>query len=159
EILAHQHTMPPEDTWQYPPGAAFLLLLPRIGVAWFGVLYQQSFIVMMVLADLAGLALMIHLARRTGRSVGVWIWLLAIPLLQASPILRFDLVPTILVMAALVVVHRRPAWFGALVGVGAAIKVWPIVALFGEWERRRLAISAAVAAVAIGLSFLAAGIL
>lgn len=159
EILAHQHIMPPEDTWQYPPGAAFLLLIPRIGVAWFGVIYQQSFIVMMVLADLAGLAVMVYLARRTGRSVGVWVWLLAMPLLQAFPILRFDLVPTVLVMAALIVIHRRPAWFGALVGVGASIKVWPIVALFGEWERRRLAISAIVAAAAIALSFLAAGIL
>jgi hypothetical protein len=158
EILAHQHVMPPEDTWQYPPGAAFLLLLPRIGVAWFGVIYQQSFIVMMVLADLAGLAVMVYLARRSGRSVGVWVWLLAMPLLQAFPILRFDLVPTVLVMAALVVIHHRPAWFGALVGIGASIKVWPIVALFGEWERRRLAISAVAAAAAIGLSFIAAGI-
>jgi hypothetical protein len=159
EILAHQHVMPPEDTWQYPPGAAFLLLLPRIGVAWFGVIYQQSFMVMMIFADLAGLALMVYLARRSGRNVGVWVWLLAMPLLQAFPILRFDLVPTILVMAALVVIHRRPAWFGALVGIGASIKVWPIVALFGEWERRRLAIGAATAAAAIALSFIAAGIL
>lgn len=159
EILAHQHVMPPEETWQYPPGAAFLLLIPRIGVSWFGVIYQQSFIAMMVLADLAGLAVMVYLARRTGRSIGVWIWLLAMPLLQAFPILRFDLVPTVLVMAALVVIHRRPSWFGALVGIGASIKVWPIVALFGEWERRRLAISAIAAAGAIALSFVAAGIL
>ena len=36
--------------------------------------------------------------------------------------------------AALVVIHRRPAWFGALAGLGASIKVWPIVLLFGEWE-------------------------
>jgi hypothetical protein len=158
EILAHQHVMPPEDTWQYPPGAAFLLLIPRIGVAWFGLIYQQSFIVTMVLADLAGLAVMVYLARRTGRSVGVWVWLLAMPLLQAFPILRFDLVPTVLVMAALVVVHRRPTWFGALVGIGTSIKVWPIVALFGEWERKRLAISAIAAATAIALSFVAAGL-
>jgi hypothetical protein len=158
DILAHQHVMPPEDTWQYPPGAAFLLLLPHIGVSWFGLIYQQSFIAMMIAADLAGLAVMVYLARCTGRSVGVWVWLLAMPLLQAFPILRFDLVPTILVMAALVVLHRRPAWFGALVGAGAAIKVWPIVALFGEWDRKQLAISGAVAAGAIALSFLAAGI-
>ncbi len=158
EILAHQHVMPPEDTWQYPPGAAFLLLIPRIGVAWFGVIYQQSFIALMVLADLAGLGVMVYLARRTGRIAGVWVWLLAMPLLQAFPILRFDLVPTVLVMAALVIVHRRPAWFGALVGIGASIKVWPIVALFGEWDRRKLAIAATVAAAVIALSFVAAAI-
>jgi Glycosyltransferase family 87 len=153
EILAHQRLMPVEETWQYPPGAAFLLLVPRLGVHWFGAAYQPSFMVTMVLVDLAGLGVMIHLARRTGRNVGVWVWLLAMPLLQAFPILRFDLVPTVLTMAALVVIHRRPGWFGALAGLGAAIKVWPIVVLFGEWDRRRLLRSAAVAAGVVALVF------
>jgi hypothetical protein len=156
EILAHQRLMPTEDTWQYPPGAAFLLLVPRIGVHWLGTAYEPSFMVTMILVDLAGLGVMIYLARRTGRNIGVWIWLLTMPLLQATPILRFDLVPTVLVMAALALVHRRPAWFGALIGLGAAIKIWPIVALFGEWERRRLLTAVAAAAVVIALVFAAA---
>ena len=159
EILAHQHVMPPEDTWQYPPGAAFLLLVPRIPVSLSDAAYQPSFAVMMVLVDLAGLALMAYLARRTGRNIGVWVWLLAMPLLQAFPILRLDLIPTVLMMAALVIVHRRPAWFGALVGLGASIKVWPILALFGEWSRRRLLVSAAAAAAVIALVFAFAAIL
>jgi hypothetical protein len=153
EILVHQRLMPTEDTWQYPPGAAFLLLMPRIGVHWFGATYEPSFMVTMILVDLAGLGVMIYLARRTGRSIGVWIWLLTMPLLQATPILRFDLVPTVLVMAALALVHRRSAWFGALVGLGAAIKIWPIVALFGEWERRRLLTAVVAAAAVIALVF------
>lgn len=153
EILAHQRLMPVEETWQYPPGAAFLLLVPRLGVDWLGTAYQPSFMVAMILADLAGLGVMIHLAQRTGRNVGVWIWLLTMPLLQAFPILRFDLVPTVLVMAAMAIVHRRPAWFGALAGLGAAIKVWPVVLLLGEWDRRRLLRSAAAAAGVIMLVF------
>ena len=48
-------------------------------------------------------------------------------------------------IAALVVIHRRPNWFGALAGLGASIKVWPIVLLLGEWDRRRLLRSAAAA--------------
>jgi Glycosyltransferase family 87 len=156
EVLAHQHIMPIEDTWQYPPGAAFLLLIPRIGVSVLGVMYQPSFVVLMALVDLAGLALMAFLARRTGRTVGVWVWLLAMPLLQAFPVLRFDLVPTVLAMAALVVIHRRPGWFGALVGLGAAIKVWPIVLLFGEWDRRRLLRSGMMAVGVIAATFAAA---
>ncbi len=146
EILAHQHIMPIEDTWQYPPGAAFLLLVPRLAIGLFGAQYQPSFMVLMLLVDLAGLALMVKLARRTGRSVGVWVWLLGIPLLQSFPILRFDLVPTVLTMAALAVIHRRPGWFGTLAGLGAMIKVWPVVLLFGEWDRRRLLKSTAAAA-------------
>jgi len=158
EQLAFMHIMPVEDTWQYPPGAAFVILAPRLGIEVFGLSYGVSFILAMLLVDLAGLTLMALLAKRTGRTTGVWIWLLALPLLQAYPILRFDLVPTVLAMAALLVIHRRPAWFGALAGVGAAIKVWPIVVLFGEWQRRRLLVAGAVAAAAIGLTFVVAAI-
>ncbi len=154
EVLAHQHAIPAEDSWQYPPGAAFFLLAPRIGVALFGAAYQPSFVVLMLLVDLAGLVLMILLARRTGRNLGVWVWLLAIPILQANPITRFDLAPTVLAMAALVLLHRRPVWFGAVVGFGTSLKVWPVVALLGEWDRRRLAIAAGAAAAAVALTFL-----
>ncbi len=156
EILAHQHIMPIEETWQYPPGAAFLLLIPRLGISLFGAMFQSSFVVLMGLVDLTGLALMGYLARRTGRAVGVWVWLLAMPMLQAIPILRFDLVPTVIVMAALVVIHRQPGWFGALAGLGAVIKVWPVVLLFGEWDRRRLLRSGATAMAVVAAVFAAA---
>jgi hypothetical protein len=158
EQLAFLHVMPPEDTWQYPPGAAFVILFPRLGIELFGVSYGISFIASMLLVDLAGLGLMAYLAKRTGRSIGVWVWLLALPLLQAFPILRFDLVPTVLAIAALVVIHRRPAWFGALTGIGAVVKVWPIAVLFGEWNRRRFIVAAAAAAGAIALVFAVAAI-
>jgi hypothetical protein len=140
-FLATEHHMPTDEGWQYPPGAALVMLLPRIG----GAPYAQSFVATMLLFDLLGLALMALLAKRTGRGVGVWVWLLGLPLLQMFPVLRFDLVPTVLMIAALVVIHRRPAWFGALAGLGASVKVWPIAALFGEWDRRRLVLSAIAA--------------
>jgi hypothetical protein len=140
-FLATEHHMPTDEGWQYPPGAALVMLLPRIG----GAPYAQSFVATMLLFDLLGLALMALLAKRTGRGVGVWVWLLGLPLLQMFPVLRFDLVPTVLAIAALVVIHRRPAWFGALAGLGASVKVWPIAALFGEWDRRRLVLSAIAA--------------
>ena len=149
--LAEGH-MPTDEGWQYPPGAAFLMLLPRIGGAPFG----QSFVATMLVFDLIGLALMAVLAKRTGRNIGIWVWLLGMPLLRQLPILRFDLVPTVFAIAALVVIHRRPAWFGTLAGIGAAVKVWPIAVLFGEWDRRRLALSAATALGAIVLSFVVA---
>lgn len=150
--------MPEEESWQYPPGAAFLLLVPRLGSV-FDVTYQSSFIASMLVVDFAGMLVMALLARRSGRSVGVWIWLLALPLLQALPLTRFDLAPTVLTMAALVVIHQRTTWFGALVGAGAALKVWPIVALLGEWDRRRLFRATATAAAVAALTLLVAGII
>jgi hypothetical protein len=145
--LAEFHQMPDEDSWQYPSGAAFLLLAPRLGSV-FGAAYQPSFVVLMLLVDFAGLLVMALLARRSGRTTGVWVWLLAVPLLQANPLTRFDLAPTVLTMAALVAIHRRTTLFGALVGAGAVLKIWPVVALFGEWDRRRL-LRAVCAAVAV----------
>ncbi len=159
EQLSFMHTMPVGESWQYPPGAAFVTLVPRLGVKLFGVPYPSAFAVSMLLLDFAGLALMALLAKRTGRNIGVWVWLLAIPVLQSYPILHFDLVPTVLVMAALVVIHRRPNWFGALAGFGAVIKVWPVVLLLGEWNLRRLLRSTVVAASAIALVFGVAAIL
>ena len=155
--LADYHQMPDEDSWQYPPGAAFLLLAPRLGSI-FGAAYQPSFVVLMLLVDFAGLLVMAYLARRSGRSTGVWVWLLAVPLLQANPLTRFDLAPTVLTMAALVFIHRRTAWFGALVGAGAALKIWPVVALFGEWDRRRLLRATLAAAGVVALTFLVAAL-
>lgn len=155
--LADYHQMPDEDSWQYPPGAAFLLLIPRLGSI-FGAAYQPSFVVLMLLIDFAGLVVMALLARRSGRSAGVWVWLLAVPLLQANPLTRFDLAPTVLTMAALVAIHRRTAWFGAFVGAGAVLKVWPIVALFGEWDRRRLLRATGAAIAVAALTFVVAAI-
>lgn len=160
DTLANYHTMPAEESWQYPPGAAFLLLIPRLGTTLLGVSYQPSFIALMLLVDLIGLALLALVARRTGRNTGVWVWLLAIPLLQANPITRFDLAPTVLAMAALSLIgHRRPGWFGFLAGAGASLKVWPVMVLLGEWDRRRLAIGAAAAAGAVVVTFLLAWVL
>ena len=131
--IVANHVLPPENSWQYPPGAAFLFMVPRVGGD-----YGRSFVVFMLLFDLAGLLAVVRLAKREGRDTGVWVWLLAMPVLFTLPVLRFDIVPTVIAMAALVVIHRRPRWFGALVGLGAMVKVWPILLLFAEWDRRRV---------------------
>ncbi len=133
-LLSHHHVFPGEEAWQYPPGAAFLMLLPRLGWGSFG----DSFVVTMLAFDLIGFVLLAILSRREDSDAGVWVWLLAMPMLRALPVLRFDLVPTVIVIGALVVIHRRPTWFGALAGLGAMVKAWPIALLFGEWDRRRL---------------------
>jgi hypothetical protein len=62
------------------------------------------------------------------------------------------------VIGALLVIHRRPRWFGALAGLGAAIKLWPVLVLFGEWERRRLLRSLLAAAAAVALVFVVSAI-
>jgi len=146
-VLTGKGEFPGGHGWQYPPGAGWLMLVPRLVPTGYG----EAWVGLMVLFDLVGLLLLARLAWRSGRDAGVWVWLLGIPLLGAVSVLRFDLVPTVIAIAALVVIHRRPGWFGALVGLGAAIKLWPALLLLGEWDRRRLVRSAFVAASVVVL--------
>jgi hypothetical protein len=148
-VLTAHSSLPGGEAWQYPPGAAFLMLVPRLGLGTYG----ESFVALMLLFDLAGLALLAGLGRRSGNYTGVWVWLLGLPLLGNLPLLRFDLVPATIGIAALAVIHRRPGLFGALAGIGASIKAWPIVLLFGEWNRRRLLRAAAAALAVTSLVF------
>lgn len=145
--LITQNAFPAGGAWQYPPGAGLLMLLPRLVPAGYG----ETFVGLMLLVDFVGLILLTWLSRRSGNDTGVWAWLVGMPLLGAIAVLRFDLVPTVIAIAALLVVHRRPSWFGALAGLGAAIKVWPVLLLFGEWERPRLLRAVLVAAATIAL--------
>jgi hypothetical protein len=150
ELAAH-HMLPTGELWQYPPGAAFLMVLPRLGLGIMG--FGGAFVTTMLAFDLIAFALIVLLARREGRDAGVWIWLLAIPMLRAVPVLRFDPAATAAAIGALVVIHRRPTWFGALAGLGAMVKVWPIVVLFGEWDWRRLLRACAGVAIAVAIVF------
>lgn len=146
-VLTSEGAFPGGDAWQYPPGAGLLMLVPRI----FPGSYGEAFVGLMLLADFIGLVLLAGLGRRGSNDTGVWVWLLGLPLLGIFAVLRFDLVPTVIAIAALLVVHRRPQWFGALAGLGAVVKLWPVLVLFGEWDRQRLlrSIAAAVAVVAV----------
>lgn len=158
DTWSHQLTagsFPSGETWQYPPGAALVMLAPRVG-PWS---YADSFVGLMLLFDLAGLLLLGLLGRRSGNFTGAWAWLLGMPLFGALPVLRFDLVPTVLAIGALYAIHRRPGWFGALAGLGAAIKLWPLVLLGGEWELRRLARAALFALGALVLVFAGSAVL
>ena len=141
--------LPVGEAWQYPPGAGLLLVLPRVGWAAFG----YDFVATMLILDLVGLVLLARLGQREGSDAGVWVWLLAMPMLRALPVLRFDLAPTVLAIGALLAIHRRPGLFGALAGVGAMVKAWPIALLYGEWDRGRLLRAAGGAAAAIAFIF------
>lgn len=145
-FLTGHGEFPGGNGWQYPPGAGLLMLVPRLVPVGYG----EAWVGLMLVVDLVGFLLLARLARRTGREAGVWIWLLGVPLLGVLPWLRFDLVPTVIAIGALLVIHRRPGWFGALAGLGAAIKVWPVLLLLGEWDRRRLLRGALEAVAVIG---------
>ncbi len=88
--------------------------------------YLVLFIAFMFAVDAAFTILLFRSAGRR-QSTAVTLWLLAGPALGPLAITRFDLLTGVLVGAALLVLLRRPAWSGALVVVGAGLKLWPII--------------------------------
>ncbi|MHC3455513.1 glycosyltransferase 87 family protein [Streptomyces prasinus] len=137
-------TFPLDDvTWQYPPAAALAVLSP--GLLPF-LEYATAFFVLVLLADLATLALLLYAGGRPGRSrLGAWVWVAGVPLLGPTVYARYDVMVTAVAVAALLAGSRRPRLLGALAAFGALLKVWPAMLLLGVRGR-----SAWVSAVATG---------
>ncbi|MER5865599.1 glycosyltransferase family 87 protein [Kitasatospora sp. NPDC002040] len=128
-------TFPLDDvTWQYPPGAALVILLPGL-LPWS---YLVSFWVVCGLVDALTMGLLMRAGTRRGRSfTGAWVWVAGVPLLGPTVYCRYDIMVTALAVAGLLVVLRRPALGGVLLGIGGLVKVWPVLALIGTPKGRR----------------------
>jgi len=144
-------TFPVADPmWQYPPGAALVFWLPgRLPGS-----YVADFVVLAIGCDLAVTVLLWSAARRGGSLAGAWYWVCGVPLLGAVSVGRFDVVPVALSVAALCVTGRGGVR-GALIGAGAAVKVWPVTLLAGMapgQQRRGVAAAVAVFAAVCAVS-------
>ena len=146
-------TFPLDDmTWQYPPLAALVLLLP----SWLPWSYFTGFLAMVVACDGLAAGLLARAWRRGGSRAGLWLWVLALPLLGPTVYCRFDLVVTVVAVAGLLAAARRPVLAGVLAGVGAMLKVWPVLTVLGtpRGRRTRDALAAVtVSALALGFVF------
>ncbi len=111
---------------EYPTPVLGLLYPPWLTSAGSIDLYVAWFVTLMLALD--GLVTWALARRRRGRDA-VTLWLAAGPALGPLAYVRFDLVAGVAAGAALLALHRRPAVAGALVTVGAAIKLWPVLLL------------------------------
>jgi hypothetical protein len=159
DFLNHGN-IPTNTNWQYPPMVGPLLMLPQLmpGGAYLGQFIRLAFV-----ADAAIFGILIWTASRRGSWLGPWFWIIGVPLLGPLIYGRFDVFATFFVIASLALLGRgvpnlagrgralndRRWVAGALIGLGAAIKVWPGLALFGLPRTRRGA-QTAIAALATG---------
>ncbi|MEU6514211.1 glycosyltransferase family 87 protein [Streptomyces sp. NPDC046978] len=136
-------------TWQYPPAAALAVLSPAL-LPFLD--YAQAFYVLACVADLAVLCLLLYAGRRPHRTErGAWVWVVGVALLGPTVYARYDLMVTAVAVAALLAGARRPRVMGALVALGALLKVWPALLLAGA-VRRRAWVSAAATAGSLALA-------
>jgi Glycosyltransferase family 87 len=116
-----------DPMWQYPPLAAVIFLLG------FAISHASvGFVTLAVIADAGILALLLVAQHRaaTSKSLGLWIWVAAPVLMGPIMLGRFDVFPTLAVIAAIVFSGTAEA-FGSLVAIGALLKVWPVLGLIG----------------------------
>lgn len=138
---------PDDPLWQYPPLAGPVF---RLG-AWLPG-DRFGFALLFLACDAAIMGLLAWQSARSGRTGGrtLWAWaaLITGPLLLA----RFDVVPTLLALAAVLVAGTRPTASAALATVGAWLKAWPILVLAGirrrDLPRAALGVVAASAVIA-----------
>ncbi|MGW4204819.1 glycosyltransferase 87 family protein [Streptomyces sp. NPDC004726] len=112
-----------DAAWQYPPGAALVFLSPGT-LPW--LTYFEAFVVVVLLAD----AVITAALARAGAS-GAWLWVCGLPLLLSLPLARYDVPVTAVAVLALLAMRNRPRVSGALAGLGAMIKVWPLLTVLG----------------------------
>ncbi|MEV6565081.1 glycosyltransferase family 87 protein [Streptomyces kronopolitis] len=152
-------TFPRADvTWQYPPAAALAILSPAL-LPFLD--YAPAFFTLVLLTDAVVLALFLRAGRRPGhRPAGAWVWIAGVALLGPTAYARYDLMVTAVAVAALFAAVRRPRVAGALIALGALLKVWPALLLTGAAVRGRRARalwwSAAATAAGLTLFFVAA---
>ncbi|WP_369199939.1 glycosyltransferase 87 family protein [Streptomyces sp. PU-14G] len=140
-------SFPSQDvTWQYPPAAALVILSPGLLADLLD--YASAFFVLACAADAAVLVLLLYAARhrsprdaRAGQAgpryrAGVWAWVAGVPLLGPTAYARYDLMVTALAVAALLAAARHPRVCGVLAGLGAMVKVWPVLLLLGTRRGR-----------------------
>ena len=135
--MVHAHHLPADPSYQYPVGAALLFLLSNLVPAHFSTVFS----LLMLVCDLGITVTLTAVAVRAGRFWGVWFWLVLVLVLGPIVLDRFDLAPTLAVVAALAVIspRGRQALFGMLLGAGVLLKVWPILGGLACGTRQSLA--------------------
>jgi uncharacterized membrane protein len=149
-------TFPLDDvTWQYPPAAAVAVLSPLLLPF---LAYAHAFFLLAFLADAAVLLMLLYASERHGKARrGVWVWVVGLPLVGPTVYARYDVMVTAVAVAALLAAARHPRAAGVLTGIGAMLKVWPVLLLVGARRGRATRESwGAAALTAVGLAVVCA---
>nr|WP_307795243.1 glycosyltransferase family 87 protein [Actinacidiphila acididurans] len=123
-------SFPSEDvTWQYPPGAAAVLMAPVVLPF---LSYVNAFFVLALLTDAAVTVMLLVYGRGRARpAAGAWVWVVGVTVAGPVVFARYDVMVTAVGMLALLELRRRPRVAGLLAGVGTMLKVWPLLVLTG----------------------------
>jgi hypothetical protein len=142
--------------WVYPILALPPMLLADVfGPAWIAPMWLS----LVLVADAAAFAVLTGFARERRTALAAWWWLAFLLALGPIALTRIDSFATPAALAGVLLLARAPRVAGALLAVGAWIKVWPAALLAAAVValRRRLdvllgAVVLSAAVVAVGLA-------
>src|SRR5664280_732689 len=140
-----------DERWQYPPGAAVVLLIAGLAPR-----YMWGLVGVVLVADAA---VFFALLLRGQSPLGAAVWVVGPSLLGPLTYARFDVVPTAFAVCGLLW-GRRPVLAGAALAIGGWVKVWPVLLLGALRDRRAVPgalLGAAVASIAVVLALAATG--
>lgn len=114
-----------DDMWQYPPGAGVVFAIAAL----LGSNPVAAFALIALACDLATLAVLAVAGRRRRVGLGAaWAWVIGAVLVGPVWLARFDVVPTLAAVVALVLI-ARPVASGAAAAAGTLLKLWPGIML------------------------------
>lgn len=176
QTMTHGSFPVKDPEWQYPPGAALVMLIPQaLTRLHLHLGYLTAFFLFALAADAAVYLMLLGQADRIAAErgapphpAGIWAWIGGALALGPIVLMRYDGIVTALAVAGLLAtVHttgsrsapaaERRTWAlrGALLGLGAVVKVWPAVLLLGldsvKHGRRALAWATATALAVCGV--------
>ena len=127
-----------DEMWQYPPLVGPMLAIGSLippDPTW-------GLVLLMLIADAATFLVLMRRVSRGGAIEGAWAWIAAAMLIGPVWLTRFDVVPALFAVLALLAVNR-PSRAAVFMAVGAMLKVWPALLLLSV-PRRRLGRAVAV---------------
>jgi len=144
-----------DTSWVYP----VLALVPMVIAYAFGPdLYATTWLTLMMALNAVALIAIIGVESRARRAGIAWWWMLFLVVLGPIALGRIDAVTVPVALVAVMLIADHPRWGGALLAVGAWIKVWPaavllaaIVAVRSRGAVLRSGVGVSMAVIALGL--------
>lgn len=135
-----------DTEWVYP----VLALVPMLAAYAFGPdLYASTWLTIIMALNAIALVSIIGVHERARRAPVAWWWMLFLVLLGPIALGRIDAVTVPLAIVAVMLLVDHPKWSGALLAIGAWIKVWPAALVLAAVIalRARAAVAVSVGAV------------
>jgi hypothetical protein len=143
-----------DTEWVYP----VLALVPMLAASAFGPdLYATTWLTIVMALNAVALVSIIGVHERARRAPVAWWWMLFLLLVGPIALGRIDAVTVPVALVAVMLIADHPKWGGALLAIGAWIKVWPAALGLAAFIalRARAAVLKSVLVVSVGVVALA----